>query len=159
MHLHKHMPILSNMSHSFNLTGRISAGYICCLTDHFGYVLCFSGALGADYRNGPWRILFSTISCKGNCTALQSKQYHINNPSQSIALKKGMSTWYQIGNDQDTISFDLKPSDAINIAFRCKVCICFLYFSFAVPAGNICVDHSYCWYWRCSLYIFVLVTI
>ncbi|XP_066359292.1 bifunctional nuclease-like isoform X1 [Miscanthus floridulus] len=27
----------------------------------------------------------------------------------------------KIGNDQDTISFDLKPSDAINIAFRCKV--------------------------------------
>lgn len=27
----------------------------------------------------------------------------------------------KVGNDQDTISFDLKPSDAINIAFRCKV--------------------------------------
>ncbi|CAD6269564.1 unnamed protein product [Miscanthus lutarioriparius] len=27
----------------------------------------------------------------------------------------------KIGNEQDTISFDLRPSDAINIAFRCKV--------------------------------------
>ncbi|KAJ1266098.1 hypothetical protein BS78_08G125300 [Paspalum vaginatum] len=27
----------------------------------------------------------------------------------------------KIGNHEDTISFDLKPSDAINIAFRCKV--------------------------------------
>ncbi|KAM3244782.1 hypothetical protein ACQJBY_056238 [Aegilops geniculata] len=28
---------------------------------------------------------------------------------------------YTIGNEEETISFDLKPSDAINIAFRCKV--------------------------------------
>ncbi|KAL5221364.1 hypothetical protein ABZP36_026077 [Zizania latifolia] len=27
----------------------------------------------------------------------------------------------KIGNEEETISFDLKPSDAINIAFRCKV--------------------------------------
>ena len=27
----------------------------------------------------------------------------------------------QIGNEEETISLDLKPSDAINIAFRCKV--------------------------------------
>ena len=27
----------------------------------------------------------------------------------------------QVGNVEETISFDLKPSDAINIAFRCKV--------------------------------------
>ena len=34
----------------------------------------------------------------------------------------------QVGDEEDTISFDLKPSDAINIAFRCKVCIRFLTF-------------------------------
>ncbi|KAG2591055.1 bifunctional nuclease-like isoform X1 [Panicum virgatum] len=27
----------------------------------------------------------------------------------------------KVGDEEDTISFDLKPSDAINIAFRCKV--------------------------------------
>jgi len=34
----------------------------------------------------------------------------------------------KVGDEEDTISFDLKPSDAINIAFRCKVCIRFLTF-------------------------------
>lgn len=29
----------------------------------------------------------------------------------------------KIGNEEEVISFDLKPWDAINIAFRCKVCI------------------------------------
>nr|CAB3472428.1 unnamed protein product [Digitaria exilis] len=35
-----------------------------------------------------------------------------------IEMTKRMG--YENGNEEDTISFDLKPSDAINIAFRCK---------------------------------------
>lgn len=27
----------------------------------------------------------------------------------------------QVGNEDDCVSFDLRPSDAINIAVRCKV--------------------------------------
>nr|CAB3474003.1 unnamed protein product [Digitaria exilis] len=35
------------------------------------------------------------------------------------------------GNEEDTISFNLKPSNAINIAFRCNVCIS-VFASFAI---------------------------
>jgi hypothetical protein len=45
------------------------------------------------------------------------------NSSHSLMLS-------QIGNETECVSFDLRPSDAINIAVRCKV---------------LCVFHSFCW--------------
>ncbi|RWW19426.1 hypothetical protein GW17_00016522 [Ensete ventricosum] len=36
--------------------------------------------------------------------------------------KMGYAVSYIVGNEKDTISLDLRPSDAINMAVRCKVC-------------------------------------
>ena len=34
---------------------------------------------------------------------------------------------WQVGNETECVSFDLRPSDAINIAVRCKVLCVFLF--------------------------------